>query len=99
MPLDNIGNVRSNTIGGASGYPNYQGENERNANTVSPRLQREDALEISDRARELSEKSTTENFAQVQSQINAGYYNRPDVLRQTAAKLAQSLRDTKAVSE
>ncbi|MBN8572275.1 MAG: hypothetical protein ACK5C0_11170 [Candidatus Kapaibacterium sp.] len=99
MPINGVNNQSSPQVTGttrnlASAYSQSE--------TVNPELppqikQREDTVEISEQARELIENKSSESFGRVQSQINAGFYNRQDVLRQTASKLAQSIRDTKPI--
>ena len=53
---------------------------------------RDDTLEISAEARKIQGNQLSERLQQVQQQVNAGFYNNPDVIRQAAAKIAESFR-------
>jgi len=99
MPINGVNNQPSQQVTGTSRNLSTA---YTQSETVNPELppqikQREDSIEISEQARELNENKSSENFGRIQSQINAGFYNRPDVLRQTASKLAQSIRDIKPI--
>lgn len=54
---------------------------------------REDTLEISAESRKIISTQLTERLQQVQLQANAGYYNNPDIIRQAAARIAQTFKD------
>jgi len=45
--------------------------------------QQEDILELSKEAQRVQENQNTERLRQVQSQVNAGFYNRPEIIRET----------------
>jgi len=53
---------------------------------------RDDTLQISAEARKLQGNQLSERLQQVQQQVNVGFYNNPDVIRQAAAKIAESFR-------
>ncbi|MBS1538935.1 MAG: hypothetical protein JST20_14450 [Bacteroidetes bacterium] len=53
---------------------------------------RDDTLEISTEARKIQGNQLSERLQQVQQQVSAGFYNNPDVIRQAAAKIAESFR-------
>lgn len=60
------------------------------SNPVSPK-RTEDKLEISSAARELSENSQAQNLDKIQSQIEQGFYSRPEVLRSVAQRIQKDL--------
>ncbi len=49
--------------------------------------QQEDILELSEEAQKVQESQNTERLRQIQSQVNAGFYNRPEIIRETAARI------------
>ncbi len=49
--------------------------------------QQEDILELSKEAKRVQEVQNTERLRQVQSQVNAGFYNRPEIIRETASRI------------
>lgn len=53
--------------------------------------ERRDTLELSSAAQGLRDTQRNERIAQIQSQINSGYYNRPEVLRETASRAVRDL--------
>jgi len=54
---------------------------------------REDTLEISAESRKIVGTQLTERLQQVQLQANAGFYNNPEVIRQAAARIAQTFKN------
>ena len=54
---------------------------------------REDTLEISTTSRTIVSSQLTERLQQVQLQANAGFYNNPEVIRQAAARIAQTFKN------
>lgn len=98
MSINGINIQTSQTTGTARNLATAYTSTETPTPETPPQIkQREDSIEISAEARELSENKTNENFGRIQSQINAGFYNRPDIIRQTANKLSQSIREIKPV--
>lgn len=59
---------------------------------VEQTRRRDDTLEISTEARQISGNQLSERLQQVQQQVSAGYYNNPDVIRQAASRIAESFR-------
>lgn len=55
--------------------------------------QRTDSVEISDAARRLNESGAAANLDNVRGRIRNGFYNRPEVARHVAAKLAKDVRN------
>ncbi len=49
--------------------------------------QQEDILELSKEAQKVQESQSTERLRQIQSQVNAGFYNRPEIIRETASRI------------
>ncbi|MBK9249916.1 MAG: hypothetical protein IPM69_17875 [Ignavibacteria bacterium] len=63
--------------------------------TETEHLQRrEDTLELSTTSRTIVGSQLTERLQQVQLQANAGFYNNPEVLRQTAVRIAQTFKNS-----
>lgn len=56
-----------------------------------------DILELSEEAQKAQESQVTERLRQIQSQVNAGFYNRPEIIRETASRIVRVLfnRDIK----
>ncbi len=64
------------------------------AQTETEQVQRrEDTLEISTASRSIVSSQLTERLQQVQLQANAGFYNNPEVIRQAAARIAQTFKN------
>ncbi len=98
MPINGVNTQPTQVTGTSRNLSSAYSSSETPTQETPPQIkQREDSIEISTEARELSENKTSENFGRIQSQINAGFYNRPDILRQTATKLSQSIRDVKSL--
>ncbi len=65
-------------------------DDQQPANEVQAR-ERRDTLELSNEAQDIRENQRNESLAQIQSQINAGYFNRPEVIRETAVQINKEL--------
>lgn len=53
--------------------------------------ERKDTLELSSQAQEIRDSQRDETLGQIQAQINAGFFNRPEVIRETASRISSAL--------
>ncbi len=51
--------------------------------------ERRDTLELSDQAQEIRDDQRVEVLQEVQSQINSGFFNRPEIIKETASRIAR----------
>lgn len=89
MPLSSVDKVRHSAN---TEYSRASRTATNNNTSVAEERQRSDSVEISAAARKLSESgssSSTDNFEKIRGRIKSGFYDRPDVQRQIAAKVAK----------
>ncbi len=66
--------------------------------------ERRDTLELSGQVQQQQQvqqgrdANRTEQLQQIQSQMSSGYYNQPDVLRETATRVARDLQNNFSMS-
>lgn len=62
------------------------------AETTQQVQQRKDILELSGQNQPVRENNRNDTLQRVQTQLGSGYYNRPEVLQETAARIARDLQ-------
>lgn len=93
MPLSSVDKVRRQNAAGTE-YSRASRPAKGTVGTPSAdERQRADSVEISEAARRLNESGAATNLDNVRGRIRAGFYNRPEVARQVAAKLAKDVRN------
>jgi LAS superfamily LD-carboxypeptidase LdcB len=60
--------------------------------TVQQVQQRKDVLELSGQNQPVRENNRNEMLQRIQTQMSSGYYNRPEVLQETASRIALDLQ-------
>lgn len=86
MAVNSISPLQAPQIGSSSFSP----LSKKQPATETQVQARKDSLELSGQAQQIRDTKKTENLQQVQSQINAGYFNRPDVVRETASRISKA---------
>lgn len=87
MPLSSVDKVRHSAN---AEYSRASRAVASNNTSVADERQRSDSVEISAAARKLSESNASaDDFEKIRGRIKSGFYDRPDVQRQTAAKVAK----------
>ena len=66
--------------------------NDQKQTEVEQTRRRDDTIGISAEARQISGNQLSERLQQIQQQVNSGFYNNPDVIRQAASRIAESFR-------
>ncbi len=92
MPISSVDKVRrQNAASTEYSRASRPAEGKTNAPSADER-QRTDSVEISEAARRLNESGAAANLDKVRGRIRSGYYDRPEVARQVAAKLAKDVQ-------
>ncbi|GAB1429849.1 hypothetical protein MASR2M18_06820 [Ignavibacteria bacterium] len=87
MPLSSVDKVRHSAN---AEYSRASRAAASNNTSVADERQRSDSVEISTAARKLSESgASADNFEKIRGRIKSGFYDRPDVQRQIAVKVAK----------
>lgn len=97
MPINSLDSVR--TPLNVKYEQTQRTTNDQKQSEVEQIRRRDDTLEISVEARQISGNQLSERLQQIQQQVNTGFYNNPDVIRQAASRIADSFRtqDNEAV--
>lgn len=71
-------------------------ENKPGAEETPQVKERRDTLELSgevqQQQQQVRDASRTESLQQIQTQISSGFYNQPDIIRETAARISRDLQ-------
>lgn len=90
MPINSLDSVR--TPLNVKYEQAQRTSNDQKQSDVEQIRRRDDTLEISVEARQISGNQLSERLQQIQQQVNTGFYNNPDVIRQAASRIAESFR-------
>ena len=87
MNVNSVNPLQAPSIGAKS----TQRVDEQQPASETQARERRDTLELSNEAQDIRDTQRSESLAQIQSQINAGYFNRPEVIRETAVQINKEL--------
>lgn len=85
MDIKSISPVQAPKIGAT----NTQRVDEKQPAAENQVRERRDTLELSGQAQEIRDDQRVEVLQEVQSQINSGFFNRPEIIKETASRIAR----------
>lgn len=89
MAINSISSLKTPQVNTSSVVTRVQ-ERPATAETQQVRDTR-DTLELSGRTQPVQESRRNESLQQIQTQVNTGFYNQPEIIQETAVRVAREL--------